>query len=166
MKPTTYICEKYPALSIGSTKAREVKFRLGRFVATERWQVEMIESNEWFDCFIFLAEPHTIEPIAPSPQAIHTSAKRGKETEFQPPKGGDQTHISEAKAGPPEPEKIPPNAEAPPGVFDAPPAYVVSETAKEILEKAGIPVPKAAVMLDLADGDRLTVKMAEGIVDG
>jgi hypothetical protein len=164
MKPVTYICEKYPGLSIGSQKGREVKFRRGRFVADKDWQVKTIESNEWFGCFIFKARSHTAEPIAPSPQAIHTSAKRGDETKFQPPKEGDQTHISEAK----NPEALaavtpPPDTKE---AFASKPTFKVSDTAKAILKKAGLTVPKAAAILDLADGDRLTVKMAEGIVDG
>ena len=166
MKPVTYICEKYQGLSIGSQQGREVKFRRGRFVADKDWQVKMIEQNEWFNCFIFRGEDHQIEPIAPSPQAIHVGVKRGDETLHSPPEGGDQTHISEAKSPEAQAAMTPP----PPGpetaeAFAAKPEYKVSDTAKAVLEKAGIPVPKAAAMLDLADGDRLTVKMAEGIVD-
>lgn len=169
MKPVTYICEKYPGLSIGGRVGREVKFRRGRFVAVKDWQVKLIEQNEWYNCFIFKGEEHQVEPVAPSPQAIHTGAKRGDEELHAPPKEGDQTHISEAKnpealaaVTPPQPEPGPDAAEA----FAPRPEYKVSDTAKAVLDKAGVSVPKAAAILDLADGDRLTVKMAEGIVDG
>lgn len=174
MKPVTYICEKYPALSIGSQQGREVKFRRGRFVAEKDWQVKMIEQNEWFGCFIFKGEDHAPEPIAPSPQAIHTSAKRGDETLHKPPEGGDQEHVAEAKSGEPsekkgvaEQEETAVEAEVPPdpGPMGPRPSYKISKTALEILEKAGVNPIGACETMGLQDGDRLTVKMAEEFVN-
>lgn len=162
MKPVTYICEKYQGLSIGSQQGREVKFRRGRFVAEKDWQVKMIEQNEWFNCFIFRGEDHQVEPVAPSPQAIHVGVKRGDETLHHPPKEGDQTHISEAKNPEAQAAMTPPQEGVAPPVR---PEYKVSDSAKAILAKINMPIEKAAVVLDLADGDRLTVKMAEGLAD-
>lgn len=158
MKPTTYISETYPQIAIGSTKEREVKFRLGRFVATEKWQVDLIESNEWFNCFIFKAEPHTVEPIPTGgPAPIPGPAREG----LAPDAEAHVVEAAEAEAEEPAEAQEPVE-----GAFDARPEYVVSETAKEVLEKAGINVPDAAKRLELADGDRLTVKMAEGLING
>jgi hypothetical protein len=157
MKPVTYICEQYPALNIGSTTQREVKFRLGRFVATEKWQVKMIEENEWYNCFIFKAEPHTPEPIPaggplpiPKPQRDGTSnppvvvgAATSNETEDKTEDDGEDTPEDDGEDTP---------------------EYAISDTAVDILEAAGIKLADAATRLELADGDRLTVKMAEGLV--
>ena len=172
MKPTTYICERYPALSIGGIQGKEVKFRRGRFIATRPWEVELIESNDVFGVFIVQGHDHDPEPVSDQPQAKHVSAKRGDETEHQPPKGGDQTHIREVKGGEAKTGQAPVN-EAEAGSEEAKelaraamaaPEYKVSKTAGEILEKAGISVREAAATLGLEDGDRLTVKMAEELL--
>lgn len=59
----------------------------------------------------------------------------------------------------------------PPKTDDPPPPppvklseYVISKTAKEILEGADISIEMAAGRLELMDGDTITVKMARGLV--
>jgi hypothetical protein len=152
MTPVTYICERYPGLSIGSTIQREVKFRRGRFVATEKWQTEIIESNAWFDVFIFKAEPHTVEPVVEAPAPIQKAVKPGTGAAWEAPE-------PVAKA---TPEPPPPPEDSP---FEAPakPVYKASESAIKILEEKGISLREAGEMLGLSDGDRVTVKMADEI---
>lgn len=148
MASTTYVCERYPGLSIGSTVEREVKFRRGRFVATEKWQKRLIESNEWFGCHIHKVEDHAIEPVLSG----------GPAPEQRPHRDGT--------ANPPVEEVLETEEEPAPEQPAAPTDYIISDTAHAILAEAGFSVADAAAKLELADGDRLTVKMAEGIIDG
>ena len=176
MKATTYICERYPALSIGGRQGREVKFRRGRFIATETWQRDMIESNDVFGVFIVKGQDHQVEPVPDVPPPTHISSRRGFATEHAPPEGGDQTHIREVKGGEPKTGTAPAPATTAAAGSEAAhelakaamsaPEVKVSKTAAEVLEKAGVPVSEAAKELGLQEGDRLTVKMAEEIANG
>lgn len=168
MASTAYSCERYPQLSLGGKQGREVKFRLGKFVATRPWERELIEENEWYGVFIFPMDPREDNPLPSSPNAVHTRADRPPDVHV-PPKGGDQTHIEDAKRAalglPPRGAEQPeakPKAEEP----GEEAAVLISKTAAEILEAAGVSVEDAAKDLGLEEGDRLTVKMAQDYVDG
>jgi hypothetical protein len=162
MKPVTYICENYPEFSIGPSKQREVKFHLGRFVATEKWQVTLIESNEWYGCFIFKAEPHTIQPI-PAGGAIPIPRPERDGTAEPPVVKTGEPLDEEAHTAPESEAELETEKET----EEAPvPEYIISDTAMEILSQAGVSCADAGKKLELDDGDRLTVKMAEGFING
>lgn len=154
MTPVTYICEQYPGLSIGSTIQREVKFRRGRFVATEKWETELIESNDKFEVFIFKAPDHTVEPVVEAATPIQKPTRDGTEPAWEAPPAAENAKKEPAPEAPSVEEATKPQGK---------PVFKASDSAIKILDAKGISLREAGEALGLGDGDRLTVKMADEI---